>query len=157
MCEPVTIAAIGMALTAGSGIVAAKTQYDTGKMEARIEQNNARVADAQAKNALIKGAQEDQQQRWKIRALAGRQSAAIGANNVVGSTGTSLDILGETAMFGEVDLTTIRNNAAREAWGYQTEASNRRFAAKAAKYRGKSQAFGTLLSTGAQVAGMWPT
>lgn len=155
MCEPTTLLLIGAGLTAATGAVSAKAQYDAGKYTAKVEQNNAKVADMQAQDALRKGAQEDLQQRWKIRALAGKQATAAGANNVVGSTGTTLDILGETAMFGEVDLNTIRNNAARESWGYKVEASNRRAAAKGAKYQGKMGAIGTLLGTGAQLAGQF--
>lgn len=156
MCDPTGgLATAAIIMTAASGVVSAQSQMASAKYEARIEQNNAKVADMQAQDALRKGAQEDQQQRWKIRALAGKQATAIGANNVVGATGTALDILGETALFGEVDLTTIRNNAARASYGYQVEASNRRAAAKGAIYKGKTGALGTLLGTGAQVAGMF--
>lgn len=164
MCAPILaagaaasswLAPVAIGLTAASGIVSAKSQIDAGNYAAKVAENNAKVADIRAQEELRKGAQEDLQQRWKIRALAGKQATAIGANNVVGSTGTALDILGETAMFGEVDLNTIRNNAARASWGHKVEASNLRAEAKASKYQGRMGAFGTLLSTGSQVAGMW--
>ena len=59
-------------------------------------------------------------------------------------------------MFGEVDLKTIRNNAARRAWGYDVEKQNSLSEGKLAKYGGNMTAAGTLLSTGSQVAGMFP-
>lgn len=155
MCDPVTMGVVSMGLVAAAGGVTAYTQVQQGKYQNQVAQNNAKVAGMQAQDALRSGAAEDQQRRWKIRALMAKQSAGFGANNVVGSTGTALDILGESAMFGEVDLNTIRNNAARKAWGYDVEKSNALAEGKLAKYGGKMAAIGTLLSTGSQVAGMW--
>ena len=164
MCEPVTIGTAtitatqmimaGMAVAAGG--VAAYGAHQSGKFQQQVAKNNAKTAEIARDNEMRQGAIEDQQQRWKIRALMGKQSAGIGANNVVSSSGSALDILGETAMFGEVDLKTIRNNAARRAWGYDVEKQNSLSEGKLAKYGGNMTAAGTLLSTGAQVAGMFP-
>lgn len=155
MCDPVTLGVVSLTMSVIGGGVSAYSQYQQGKYQNQVAKNNATVAGIKAQNELRSGAAEDQQQRWKIRALMGKQSSAIGANNVVGSTGTALEMLGETAMFGEVDLNTIRNNAARRAWGYDVEKSNSLAEGKLAKYGGKMGAFGTLLSTGAQAFGQW--
>jgi hypothetical protein len=38
-------------------------------------------------------------------------------------SGTPLNLLSDTAQIGEEDAQTIRNNAAREAWGYRNQAN----------------------------------
>jgi hypothetical protein len=43
----------------------------------------------------------------------------------------------------------------REAWGFNVGAQNEKNRGKAAKFRGRSEATGTLLSSGAQATGMW--
>ena len=50
----------------------------------------------------------------------------MAANGVDLSSGSPLDILGDTAMYGELDALTIRSNAEREAYGYRVQSRRRR-------------------------------
>jgi hypothetical protein len=59
---------------------------------------------------------------------------------------------------GELDALTIRNNAAREAWGYRVQATNYRQSASLTKMAAKNQAssirnqgWTTLLTSGLQI------
>lgn len=74
----------------------------------------------------------------------------MAANNIDSSSGSALDLIGETAQFGEEDALSIRANAAREAWGYKVGANDSRNQAKLTKAAGKNKATATLLSTAAQ-------
>jgi len=63
-------------------------------------------------------------------------------------------------MFGELDALTVRNNGAREAYGYKVQgmnyeasAANNSLAAKNAKSAGKTAMFSSLLSGASTVAG----
>lgn len=116
---------------------------------------NAQLAGIQAEDALSRGGVEEDRYRRQIAQTAGAQKAEFGARNVKGSSGTALDILADTAMIGEEDALTIRNEAAREAWGYRWQANESNRYGKAA-YRNSQYAAGsTLLTGGAQAYGMW--
>jgi hypothetical protein len=54
----------------------------------------------------------------------------------------------ETAGMGELDALRIRNNAAREAWGYRVGAANSRMGGKYAAQEANTQAIATLATTG---------
>lgn len=136
---------------AGIGIAG---DLEQGKIDEATAETNRRLAMAQANDALLRGSIEESRYRRQIAAVVGGQKAAFGQRNVAVS-GTPLDILSDTAQIGEEDLAMIRNNAARESWGYRNQASeaSRWGANQSANARGR--AAGTLLTAGAQAYGMW--
>lgn len=146
MCDPVT------ALIVAGATVGAYGEYQQGQYAAAQGRENARVANMQAEDSLRRGAIEEDQQRSRMRAILGSQRAAMGANGTTAS-GTNLGLLAETAQFGEVDALTIRNNAAREAFGYKNQAAQELNAGRNAKRAGTMGAFSTLLTGGAQAFG----
>lgn len=152
MCDPATIAVTAMVVGGG---LQAYGQVQAGQDEARIEAQNARNADQAAIDAERRGDIEEQAHRDKVRAMLGTQRATFAANNVDSNTGSALGVLTDTVRFGELDALTIRNNAAREAWGYRTEAASARARGHAAKRAGNLGGFGTALTSGAQAYGMW--
>lgn len=151
MCEPTTIAIIA----AASAGVSAYSQYQSGKFAEAQAERNAQYAEQQAQDASRRGAIEEEQHRLKVRAMLGAQRAILGANNVVASSGTPLLLAAETAQFGEADAITIRNNAARETFGYRTRALEERLAGRQRRREGTLGAASTLLTGGAQAYGIW--
>lgn len=151
MCGPAAIPIATMIFTAAAGV----QQYESQKAEARyneaVEKDKARIGDAQAEQALELGNIEEDRQRARVRAAIGSQRVALAANNIDSSSGSALDLIGETAQFGEEDALAIRANAAREAWGYKVGANDSRNQAKLTKAAGKNRGTATLLNTGAQV------
>jgi hypothetical protein len=152
MCEPTTIALV--AGFAGSG-VAAYSSYESGQAQKALANTNARLADEQAADSTRRGQIEEDRRRALTRQQLGAQRVALGANNVVSSTGTPLGLLAETAEYGELDALTIRNNAAREAFGYKVEAGNSRTRGRIASREGTLGAFSTILGGGAQAYGSY--
>lgn len=152
MCNP---AAAALVVTVIAGGYAAVQQRRMGQYQEDVAEENAKVAKLQAENAKQAGNVEEERARARVRMLMGQQRAAMAANNVDLSTGSPLDILGDTAGQGYADAALIRSNAVREAWGFDVGAQNERQRGKAARWNGNAQATGTLLSTGAQAAGMW--
>ena len=143
MCDPVSIT---MAVVAIAGAAySADQQREAGKANAAIAENNAILADQSAKTASAMGDREAEQAAWRNRAILGQQRAAFAANGFDAQIGTPLELMGETAMFGEIDQQTIRMNAANDAWGFKAEATNYRNASKQARWSGNSQATGTIL------------
>lgn len=151
MCNP---AVALIATTLVTGAYQANVQSQQGKANAQIAENNAVLAqqDADASNAMA--TREMEQQAWRTRAVLGQQRTAIAANNIDPTLGTPADILGETAMFGEVDQQTIRMNAARQAWGFNAQAQNQRTQGELARWSGNAQATGTILGSLASAASM---
>jgi len=94
---------------------------------------NARMKEAQGRDAIRRGVETEGLYRTGVRQLIGEQRASYGAqgvevNDVEGSAG---QVQLDTAYQGEIDALTIRVNASREAWGYQVEAENERMQRRA--------------------------
>lgn len=117
-----------------------------GEANQKIADNNARLAADDAAAAQALGDRESQQQTWRTRAIMGQQRAAIAANGIDSAIGTPADILGETALFGEVDQQSIRLNTARTAWGFNSQARNIQNQAGIDRFNTKSKGNATILS-----------
>jgi hypothetical protein len=89
---------------------------------AQLSRQRQQLADQQAQDALQRGQVAEQKQRDLTAQRIGTQTAALAAQGT-DLEGSPTDILGDTARAGEQDALTIRNNAAREAWGYETQAA----------------------------------
>jgi hypothetical protein len=152
MCNPALIVPIITAVGAGVGVYG---QIQAGKDANRIERQNAKNLELSAMDAQRRGDLEEQEHRNQVRAMLGSQRAAFGASNVDSNTGSPLGLLVDTARFGEIDALTIRNNAAREAWGFRTGAHQARARGKAGEKSGIFQGTGTALAGGAQAYGEW--
>lgn len=144
---------MGFLQVIGGGIDAAG-KISQGKKDAATGETNRRLAMEQANDALLRGSIEETRYRRLIAQVAGAQKAAFGQRNVTAS-GTALDLLSDTAQLGEEDILTIRNNAAREAWGYRNQANEASRWGANQQSNALSAAGGTLLTSGAQSYGMW--
>jgi len=122
-------AAASLALSAiGTGL-SVKSQID-GQAAAGAQQTylgqlarqRQQLAEQQARDAIQRGQVAEQKQRDLTAQRIGTQQAALAAQGT-DLEGSPIDILGDTARAGEQDALTIRNNAAREAWGYQMQAA----------------------------------
>lgn len=155
MCEPTTL----LLVSTGLSIIGGVQQYQAAKAEGEyaeaVANENAKINDLRAEQAAQIGNIEEERQRRRVRQMLGSQRAAFAANNVDMGTGTAVEVLGDTAGFGEADALAIRSNALREAWGFRVGAMDDRARGRAARAAGRNSAIGTLLTTGAQVAGSW--
>lgn len=143
MCEPTTIIA---GATLALGAMSAYNQYQQGKYESSVAKQNAQVAEAQADDAINRGNIEADRRRSQMRQQLGTQAATMAASGGDLSSGSSLDIFGDTAQYGELDALTTVNNAQREAYGYQVQAANYKNQANAARKQGNMGALTTLLT-----------
>lgn len=159
MCDLTTALMIGSTLVGGvSQIQAGNAQAAAANYNAQVAEMNATLADRAAKDALERGAREEQQKRMEIAQLQGRQRAAMAANGVDLTFGSPLDALVDTATMGELDALTIRRNAAREAFDIEVQGVNHRadatlsrMNASSARTGGFLDAAGTVLGGGAKV------
>lgn len=124
-----------------------------GEANQQVAENNARLAADDAAAAQAMGDRESQQQTWRTRAIMGQQRAAIAANGIDAGIGTPAEILGETALFGEVDQQAIRLNTARTAWGFNSQVRNIQNQAGIDRFNTKSKGTATILSGLSNMAG----
>lgn len=115
---------------------------------------NEEIGAFQAADATRRGTIEEMRYRRQIAQLLGRQKAEIGARNVE-VRGSALDLLEDTAQIGEEDVTTIRNDAARQAWGYRVNANEQANLNRQSGANARNQGIGTALTSGAQAYGQW--
>lgn len=137
--------AIGMMMV-GTG-VAAGSAHAAGKYNKRVADQNAAAAEFQAEDAIIRGAEEEKVMRERIRGAIGTARVSYAGQGVDVSSGSAVDLQASIADAGERDALTIRNNAAREAWGYRVQAVDFRNRGKLDQYKGNVQAFNTVLSS----------
>jgi hypothetical protein len=143
-------ALVGSAVAAGGTIMSGVAQSQQAK-------HNAKVGELQARDAEQRGQTAEDQHRRRVRQFAGAQKAQLAAQGVDVGSGSASDLIGDTAALGELDALTIRNNTAREAWGYRAQAAGARHQAGAAMASGLIGGAGTLLGGAAGAAAQYRT
>jgi hypothetical protein len=139
-----TALAIGsLALSAFGQVKAGKAAKEAGKSEhaaadaqAGLLDYNAQIADAQAADAITRGQEEENRYRQGVRTLIGSQRAGFAGQGVDIGVGSAVDVQADTAYLGELDALTLRTNAAREAWGFRTQATDLRNRARVTRQTG---------------------
>lgn len=153
MCSPAIFLVASMALTAYAGHEQAQGQKDMAEYQANVAEKNAETDEFRAQQAATIGSIQEEQQRAKVRQMAGTQRANLAANGIDLGSGTAEDMVSETYTMGEADALTVRFNAMNEAWGYRTQAVNSRNDARMARFGGKQSSRNTYLTTAANVVG----
>ena len=130
------------------------------KLQARMDEVNAKIAEGQARDSLMRGERQEQASRMSAAQLKSTQRATMGANNIDLGSGTAAAVLTSTDYLSEMDANTIKANALREAWGYRMEGVNLRGSAgvNRATARGidpTGAALNTLLTEATKVAGAY--
>lgn len=151
MCDPVTW------LIIGSTVLTATGQIQQGRAASKVGEANARVQEILAADAITRGKADEASQRRKTAAFLGQQAAAFGASGGEINTGSSLQILADTAQFGELDALRIRSNAEREAFGFLSGAAISRAQGKGLRQSAFLSAAGTVLGGASKVASKWQT
>jgi hypothetical protein len=133
-----------------------------GDYEGDILDQNAGLAQQQAADSLARGREAEGRQRAQGRQLAGAQRAAFAASGVEIDSGSAADVMANDHALDELDAMTIRNNAAREAWGYQVQSNDYRRQADLARMSGRetasslrSQSVSTLLTGAGSLASIY--
>lgn len=125
------VAVAGVAAGVAGTALGAVGSYQQGKAQAAAYNYNAKVAEENRKIAMNNAAMERQlgleearRQRISTLQAIGKQEVALAANGVDVGYGTSLDLIEDTAMLGELDALTIEYNSEKKARNYEIEAMN---------------------------------
>lgn len=141
--------AIGSATSAYSQASAIKAK---GNYEKNQLQFNAQLAELQAEDAINRGNKDAALKKKQTKQVIGSQRAALAAQGIEVNSDTALEIQQDTAGLGAEDVQTIKNNAAREAWGYRVQANDYSNQAAFTAIAAKNDARQTLLTGGLQAA-----
>jgi hypothetical protein len=120
------VSAYGQWRAGGAAAKAGRLERAAKESEAELADYNAAVADLQAEDALARGAEEENNFRAQVKTLIGRTRTSFAAGNIDVTSGLPVDVAADIAHTGELDALTIRNNAAREAWGFNVEGEDLR-------------------------------
>lgn len=165
--EASTLANISLGTQAAGVGASAMGAYNNSKAEkyaldyqAKVAANNAQLARWKASDAITRGQTDTARQQLKTRQLKGSQRASAAARGVDLGEGSALNILSDTDFMGAIDANQITDNAAREAWAYQQEASDYTSNSEVLRNRAKSvspgsAAFSTLLTGAGSVVSSW--
>lgn len=154
MCDLSMVLTLGSTLLGAAGqIQQAQATSAAAEYNAKVGEMNAKLSERRARDAIERGAAEEQRKRLETARLQGQQKAAMAANGVDLTFGSPLDTIVDTAVLGELDALTIRTNAYRESYDREVDAANQRagaqlsrMEAKAAKTGGYLAAAGTVLT-----------
>lgn len=123
--------AIGAVAGIASGVIGGISSYQQGKQQqamynyqAKVAEENAKIANKNAATERQTGIEEARLQRMKTLQAVGSQQAAMAANGMDVTQGTSLDIIEDTAAMGELDALQIQTNYERKAQSYEAQANN---------------------------------
>lgn len=169
MADPATIGMVGMAASAGGSILgavgakqkaAAQSQMYT--YQAGIADLNRRIALDNRDYAVYSGGEDAKRFGMKSAQAAGTIKATQGASGIDVGSGSKLDVQQSQKTVSDLDMATIRNNAARKAYGYEVEATTQqmqsdmyRSAASNSLEAGNIAAAGSLISGAASVSDKW--
>lgn len=146
---------LSIGATVAGGIFSAVGAYNQNEAAANAASYNAAVAQNAATYARQAGEVQAQAADRQTAALIGRQKAGFAASGIDVNTGSPLDIQSDTARFGRLNDLTIRNNAARQAWGYQATGNLETAQAQNYQTAATTSAIGSLIGTGGSVANKW--
>jgi hypothetical protein len=145
------IMAASVAVSTYAAYKGQQAQNDAADYNAKMQNYNASVAQAQATSAKEKGKAEEAVIRRQGDQIKGAQRSAFAAAGVEVDSGSALDTLQETTGNVELDALQTRKNAADQAWAYGVDATNYQGQATLSKMskRSPGMAAGTTLLTGA--------
>lgn len=150
----------GIVGSAGAARLQAQNQQFQARMAGRAAEQNAKLAEWQAQDAERRGGVAARNRATATQVQLGRQRSAIAGSGIRTDSGTALAILDDTRIAGDIDVATIRDNAAREAAGARiagasATAQGRMMEAGAEAISPNRAAINTILGSAGTVADRW--
>lgn len=155
-----SLSSLATAATIGSTAVSALGSISQSRASAASAGYNAKVvaqnAEQQTRNANFAGAEGEQNvaaEGAKTKATLAATLASQGASGVDVNTGSSVNVRESEAKLGILNALTVRSNAAKQAYGYQTGAASDLAQVDLLNKQKKNDITGGYLNAGATVLG----
>lgn len=140
----------------------AAAQQQAYQYQAAVALQNQQVANQYADMEKARGEVLAQQKQTETAQRVGGVTVATAANGMDTGTGSALRLTNDTYAMGDLDARTIRDNASKAAYGYQTQgvsygnqAGLDMMAANDASSAGNLGAFSAIINGGASVSDKW--
>lgn len=124
-------AAVSAVAGIAGGVVGGVSSYQQGKAQqaqynyqAKVNEENAKIAQENANVQRQQGIEEARLQRMKAIKTIGSQQTAMAANGVDVTQGTAVDVIADTAAMGELDALQTQYNYEMKARSYEAQAGN---------------------------------
>tara|TARA_R100001015_G_C4617574_1_gene173886 strand:+ start:275 stop:814 length:540 start_codon:yes stop_codon:yes gene_type:complete len=130
---------VGSVRQAGALRQAGEQAEKTARYNQSIRERNAKVAENNADYRRRVGEREVRRFQEQFGKLQARAGVAFRKAGVVASTGTPLEVLAENANQAEIDVQTIRLQAASQAGQMREQGANERLAGQLTLLEGRSQ------------------
>ena len=162
MAAPLALTAVGSLIGAGGSLFSGGAQSQMYGYQAGVANLNKQIALQNADYAL--GVGETQARNYGMQASQrmGSIRAGEGASNIDIGSGSKADVQTSQQLVSSIDMAQIRDNAARKAYGYETEAVQDTaqaqldtMAASTSATAGGIKALGSLVSGAGSVADKW--
>lgn len=127
-----------------------QAQRAQGSYAKQTANDQAAMAELQAKDADRAGDRAAALRGLETRDLIARQRAAAAGQGIETNAGSILNLTGDTAAMGALDVEMEKNNAWRQVFGLKSEAENLRTSGKNAKASANAKARMTAASGGLQ-------
>lgn len=152
MCAPAAFAIAGLAFQAFGAIQQSRAATQQAEYEQAVQRNNNIMAERAQQDAIRRGKREETLRRLRTAQDVSTARSQLAGGGFDVNTGSALTKQSDTRAMGNVEALTIRSNAAREAYGIQTQNARERAesAGRVASY--KNQAKSSLISGAASVA-----
>lgn len=111
------------AISAAGAIQQANATSSADRYNASIAANNASIAKQNANYAGAEGEQQTEQAGIGNREKLGNLKANQGASGIESNTGSSANVQASESMIAQEDVMNTRANAARRAYGFETQAA----------------------------------
>lgn len=132
----------------GSGISQSRALSAKGAYDQSVAETNAKLATLQSKEALSAGDAEANRREEENRIRTGAARAGAGTSGVDVNSGSTAAAINATDFLSKEDELTIKNNAARTAWGFQTQSIVDKYRGQMAQLTAKSQSEQSLITGG---------
>ncbi len=145
MCVPSTvvtgISVLGSALGMANSIASQKAQAEQAKSEQAQAFQNAKLAEENARKALLEGEKEKEKIRLEQKALQSKKATQYAAGNIDLTSGSPLQVLADMAGEGEGLAQDTGEKARQKAQNYQIEAQ--KYYGQSAEIKTRKNPFGT--------------
>lgn len=147
--------AVQAAMQAGQAVNEFEAERGIGRFKGTQGDYNARMTRLQADDARRRGDLEAAALRRRGAQVAGAQRAAYAGQGVDVGSGIASAIVAETGAITEQDVVTTKNNAWREAWGLEAQASEYERQGRMDRLESKNKSRNSLMTGGLAVLGTY--
>lgn len=154
MCLAATaLGLLATGVSAVGSVVQGNAAASAANAQAAQMENNAKLAEIQAREEVKRGASEEERFRFQIQQLRGKQKAGYAAAGIDLGSGSALDANLSTLTEAEMDAATIRADAQGRKHAYLVQAQDSRYQASLARASAKNARIGGYLGAATSIIG----